>query len=262
MRIRSDRIDATAVLLADLNTGLYTGALNGRVNGYRVESVGIFNLDTNIDLETLANGGFRLAGRVRARSSQILNDGLREFLGGNSLINADVSYGSDGVGRVTSLTVAAPSFRLTQGRGSYSTDGQIRFTARGSSNQYGPLGVDVSGTVTRPVVTVTADRPGLGVGMSNVVATIRGDGESYAVTGNGDTDYGAFVADVNVFAGNGPLAVAVNPGTRFADIGITGRVTQTAAGPFAGQLVADGAGVSGNVALSNSGADQRAVVAL
>jgi translocation and assembly module TamB len=262
MRIRSDRIDATAVLLADLNTGLYTGALNGRVNGYRVESVGIFNLDTNIDLETQANGGFRLAGRVRARSSQIFNDGLREFLGGNSLINADVSYGSDGIGRVTSLTVAAPAFRLTQGRGSYSADGQIRFTARGSSNQYGPLGVDVTGTVTRPVATVTAARPGLGVGMTNVVATIRGDGQSYAVTGNGDTDYGAFTGDVNVFAGNGPLSVTVNPGTRFADIGITGRVSQTAAGPFAGQLVADGAGVSGDVALSASGAYQRAVVAL
>ncbi|WP_017670821.1 translocation/assembly module TamB domain-containing protein [Blastomonas sp. AAP53] len=262
MRMRSDRIDATAVILADLNTGVYTGALNGRVNGYRVDSVGIFNLSTDIDLEATGNGGFRLAGSIRARSSQILNDGLREFLGGNSLINANVSYGSDGIGRVTRLTVAAPSFRLSDGSGSYSTDGQIRFNARGSSNQYGPLTVAVTGTVTRPVATVTAARPGLGVGMSNVVATLRGDGASYAVTGTGDTDYGAFTADVNVFTGNGPLTVAVNPGTRFADIGITGRINQTAAGPFAGQLVADGAGVSGNVALSASGAFQRAVLAM
>lgn len=262
MQIRSDRIDATAVILADLNTGVYTGALNGRVNGYRVESVGIFNLDTDIDLETMANGGFRLAGSIRARSSQILNDGLREFLGGNSLINADVSYGSDGIGRVSRLTVAAPSFRLSQGSGSYSADGQIRFNARGSSNQYGPLTVAVTGTATRPVARVTAARPGLGVGMSNVIATIRGDGNSYAVTGNGDTEYGAFTADVNIFTGRGPLAIAVNPGTRFADIGITGRLSQTAAGPFAGQLVADGAGVSGNVSLSAAGAFQRAILAL
>lgn len=262
LKIRSNRIDATAVILADLNTGLYTGALNGRVNGYRVESVGIFNVATDIDLETTANGGFRLAGKISARSSQILNDGLREFLGGNSLINADVSYGSDGIGRVTRLTVAAPAFRLSEGRGSYSTDGQIRFDARGSSNQYGPLTVAVTGTVTRPVATVTAARPGLGVGMSNVIATIRGDGNSYSVTGNGDTDYGAFAADVNVFTARGPLEIAVNPGTRFADIGITGRIRQTSAGPFAGQLVADGAGVSGNVDLSAAGAYQRAVLAL
>lgn len=262
MKLRSDRIDATAVLLADLNTGLYTGALNGRVNGYRVDSVGIFNVATDIDLETTGNGGFRLAGQIRARSSQILNDGLREFLGGNSLINADVSYGSDGIGRITRLTVAAPSFRLSEGSGSYASDGQIRFRARGSSNQYGPLTVVASGTVTRPVATITAARPGLGVGMSNVIATIRGDGGSYAVTGRGDTDYGAFLADVNIFMGAGPLEIAVNPGTRFADIGITGRLAQTGAGPFAGQLVADGAGVSGNVALSASGAYQRAILAL
>lgn len=262
MRIRSSRIDATAVLLADLNTGLYTGALNGRVNGYRVESVGVFDVATDIDLETTGNGGFRLAGTVRARSSQIFNDGLREFLGGNSLINANVSYGSDGIGRVTRLTVAAPAFRLSQGSGSYGADGQIRFNASGSSNQYGPLTVAVTGTVTRPVATVRAARPGLGVGMSNVVATLRGNGESYVVEGSGDTDYGPFTADVDIFTNRGPLEIAVNPGTRFADIGITGRVRQTSAGPFAGELAADGAGVSGNVSLSAAGAYQRAVLAL
>ncbi|PXW79382.1 autotransporter secretion inner membrane protein TamB [Blastomonas natatoria] len=262
MRLRSSRIDATAVLLADLGTGLYTGALNGRVNGYRVESVGIFNVATDIDLQTTGNGGFRLAGSIRARSSQILSDGLREFLGGNSLINANVSYGSDGIGRVDRLTVAAPSFRLTQGSGSYGTDGRIRFDARGSSNQYGLVSVAVTGTITRPVATVRAARPGLGVGMANVVATLRGEGDSYAVTGSGDTDYGPFAADVNVLMGSGPLEVMVNRGTRFAEIGITGRLQQTARGPFAGQLVADGAGIAGNVSLSAAGAYQRAIVAL
>ena len=262
MNIRSDRINATAIILADLNTGLYTGALNGRVNGYRVESVGIFNVDTNVDLETTAAGGFRLAGKVRARSSQILNDGLREFLGGNSLINADVSYGSDGIGRISRLTVAAPSFRLSNGSGSYSADGRIRFDARGASDQYGPLAVNVTGTVARPVAKIAAARPGLGVGMANVIATITGDGAGYAVTGSGDTDYGPFLADVNIMLGNGPLVVAVNEGTRFADIGITGRIAQTNAGPFAGQLLANGAGVNGKVDLSAQGSFQRALIAL
>src|SRR3546814_10126088 len=43
MKIRSDRIDATAILIADMSKGLYTGALEGRVNNYRIESVGILN---------------------------------------------------------------------------------------------------------------------------------------------------------------------------------------------------------------------------
>src|SRR3546814_2938261 len=59
MKIRSDRIDATAILIADMSKGLYTGALEGRVNNYRIESVGIFNLETTADLDTAPNGGFR-----------------------------------------------------------------------------------------------------------------------------------------------------------------------------------------------------------
>ena len=62
LKINSDRIDATAVVLADLNEGTYTGGLNGRINGYRVESVGVFNIDSNIDLKSGSNGAFALTG--------------------------------------------------------------------------------------------------------------------------------------------------------------------------------------------------------
>ena len=48
--IKSDRLDATAIVVADTSTGLYTGAINGALNGYRIESVGIFNLRTDVDL--------------------------------------------------------------------------------------------------------------------------------------------------------------------------------------------------------------------
>ena len=52
MRIRSDRIDAGVILLADTSTGLYTGAIDGKIDNYRVESVGIFNIETDVDLES------------------------------------------------------------------------------------------------------------------------------------------------------------------------------------------------------------------
>lgn len=260
MKIRSDRIDATAVLLADMNEGIYTGALKGRVNDYRIDSVGIFNLQTDIDLESGGNGGFRLAGRVQARSNRIFNDGVREFLGGNSLIVADVSYGTDGVARIDSLNVAAPAFRLTNGSGSYTADGGINFTARGVSDQYGPLGLDVSGSISQPVARVAASRPGLGVGLREVVATIRGSGNGYAVIADGESDYGAFDADVDILMGSGPLTIALNNGTSFAGVGFTGRIQQTSAGPFAGQLIASGSGINGNVALSSLGGKQRALI--
>ena len=261
LRINSDRINATAVVVADINEGIYTGGLKGRINGYRVESVGIFNIDSDIDLKSGSNGRFALSGTVRARSSRIFNDGVREFLGGNSLIVADISYDSDGIARVKSLNVAAPSFRLTQGSGSYTPSGGINFSAKGMSDQYGPLGVRVSGTVARPVATVAAARPGMGVGASNVTATIRGNARAYAVVADGDSDYGAFDANVDILAGRGPLTIEVKTGTQFAGVGLTGRIRQTADGPFAGQLAASGSGVDGEVRLSAFSGEQRAIVA-
>ena len=261
LRINSDRINATAVVVADINEGIYTGGLKGRINGYRVESVGIFNIDSDIDLKSGSNGRFALSGTVRARSSRIFNDGVREFLGGNSLIVADISYDSDGIARVKSLNVAAPSFRLTQGSGSYTPSGGINFSAKGMSDQYGPLGVRVSGTVARPVATVAAARPGMGVGASNVTATIRGNARGYAVVADGDSDYGAFDANVDILAGRGPLTIEVKTGTQFAGVGLTGRIRQTADGPFAGQLAASGSGVDGQVRLSAFSGEQRAIVA-
>ncbi|MET0241336.1 MAG: translocation/assembly module TamB domain-containing protein [Sphingobium sp.] len=258
LRVRSDKIDATAVIVADLEKALYTGALQGTVNGYRLESVGIFNLRTNMDLKTGANGYFKLGGRVTARTTRLLNDGIAGFLGGNASIVANVGYDSNGVATVDRLNVGAPAFRLTGGTARYTADGAIRFTARGSSNQYGPLAVDATGTIERPVVRIVASRPGVGVGLANVVATIRGNGSAYAVVAKGDSDYGGF--DANVLVGMGPLRVDVRQGTQFAGVGLTGRITQSAAGPFAGTLLAGGSGINGQVQLSSFSGMQRALV--
>ncbi|HEX7821151.1 MAG TPA: translocation/assembly module TamB domain-containing protein [Sphingobium sp.] len=259
LKLRSDRIEATAVIVADMNTALYTGALNGRVNGYQVQSVGIFNVQTNMDLKTGANGYFKLGGRVTARSTRLLNDGVKTFLGGNALIVADVGYDSNGVASIERLNVAAPAFRLSGGRGSYRSDGQVRFSARGSSDQYGPLGVDVTGTVARPVVRVAAARPGVGIGLANVTAVIVGNKDTYLVTGRGDSNYGPFKANVAVAIARA-LTIDVRPGTDFAGIGMMGRIVQTGAGPFAGTLNANGSGISGQVMLSSFSGKQRAVV--
>lgn len=261
LKLVSDRINATAVVVADLTEGTYTGGLQGRVNGFQVDSIGIFNLQSNVDLNTAANGGFRLAGRITARSTRLLNDGIRTFLGGNAVIVADVGYGSDGLATIDRLNVAAPAFRLTGGSARYGADGQIRFSGRGSSDQYGPLGVEVTGTVARPLVRIAAARPGLGVGMADVTATIRGNDGVYAVKAEGASDYGAFAADVDV-ATAGRLRIDVKPGTQFAGVGLTGQVEQTPAGPFAGTLAAAGSGIDGTVALSSQAGAQRALVRL
>ena len=256
LRIRSSRIDATAIVVANLSTGRYSGALNGRVNDYRVESIGILNLVTNAKLVTAPKGGFGITGRIVARTSQIFNAGARSFLGGNAVMRTDISYDPSGIITFRNLRLSAPQFRVTAGSGRYDPSGGILLNANGYSTQYGPLFARVSGTTAKPVVLLRAPRPGVGVGLANLEARIRGSGAAYAVVATGGTDYGPFTADLVVTPG---AALAIDIRTaRFAGVGIDGKLSQTAAGPFAGRLRFAGSGVTGTALLGAQGKVQRA----
>ncbi|WP_336985650.1 translocation/assembly module TamB domain-containing protein [Altererythrobacter aquiaggeris] len=261
MRMRSDRIDAKLILLADTATGLYTGAIDGKIDNYRVESVGVFNIETDIDLQSEASGGFALAGKVRARSTSLTNENLRTYLGGNLTASSDVRYGSDGVARFANVRMNSPLLRITDGRGSYSQSGQIDLVASAVSQQYGPVGVTLTGTISNPRATIRAANPGLGIGLAGLTAEIRGDNGNYRIDASGQTDYGAFTADVTVATARGPLSLTINRAD-FAGIGLSGQVRQSPAGPFIGQLDANGRGLGGIVRLGATGKYQSAVVNL
>ncbi|BBB12180.1 translocation/assembly module TamB domain-containing protein [Sphingopyxis sp. FD7] len=259
LRLRSPRIDARAIVVADLGRGFYTGAIDGRVNDYRIESVGIFDIDTDADLKTAPRGGFEIAGRVRARSTRLFNSGVRDVLGGNATVISDVRYGTDGVVRFSGLRLTAPRLRVTGGQGSYAPGGQIRLAARATSTDYGPLGVELAGTISDPRAVVTADRPGLGIGLANLVARVTGAPKGYRLAATGDTDYGPLAADVVLLTAAGPLTIDVERGD-LSGIGFSGRLVQSDAGPFTGQLDASGQGLGGLVRLTAAGAHQAAAI--
>lgn len=261
LRLRADRIDAKAIVLADVAKGLYTGAIEGRVDNYRIDSLGIFSIATTADVKTLANGGFALVGKVRAQSTRLFNDGLRDFLGGNLTASSNVAYGTDGIIRFSSLRLRSPELRVDDGRGSYSPDGRIALVARGVSRPYGPVGVQVAGTISSPRAIVTAERPGFGLGIAGLRAEIRSVGNAYQVNAAGRSDYGPFTADVAVATAAGPLTIDIRRAT-LAGITASGRVRQTSAGPFAGQLDARGQGLAGLVRLAAAGRYQQALVNL
>ncbi|MCM8730659.1 translocation/assembly module TamB domain-containing protein [Hephaestia sp. GCM10023244] len=256
LKIRSDRIDATAIIAANVATGRYTGALKGRVNDYRIESIGIVNLTTDAHLVPGAKGGFGIAGRVVARTSQIFNEGVRGFLGGNATVATELGYSPEGIVTFERLRLNAPQFRITSGSGRYDPAGGILFNANAMSTQYGPITARVTGTVTAPLVLLRAPRPGVGVGLVDLEARVRGTGNAYAVSAAGGTDYGPFSADVLVRPGNA-LTVDVNK-LLFAGVDFHGRVQQTPAGPFAGALDFAGSGLNGRVQLAAAGDVQRA----
>ncbi len=259
LRIRSDTIDATAIIAANMETGRYTGALKGRVNNFRVESVGIINLNTDAELVTKPNGGFGIIGRVGIQTREIFNDGVRSFLGGNAVAVANIGYDTDGIVTIRNVRVNAPAFRVTRGGGRYDLNtGAVLVEADANSSQYGPLFARVSGSAAAPVVTLRAPRPGVGIGLVDLNARVVGRDGAYAVTATGGTTYGPFNADVLVRPG-AQLAIDVRR-VVFAGVNFAGRVVQSAAGPFTGRLNFAGSGLSGAVALGAQGKYQTANV--
>jgi translocation and assembly module TamB len=258
LRIRSDNIDATAVIAANVATGRYTGALKGRVNNFRVESVGIIDLTTDAKLVPGPNGGFGISGRLALRTKQLFNDGVRNFLGGNAIASTRFGYSPEGIVTFTDLRMNAPQFRVTRGQGRYDPRGGLLVDADAYSTQYGPLYARVTGTTVAPVVRLRAPRPGVGVGLANLDARIVGRGGAYQVNATGGTNYGPFTADVLVTPGSS-LAVDIRR-VVFAGINFAGRVVQTAVGPFAGQVRFAGSGLTGLANLGAQGRYQRASI--
>ncbi|NTZ44110.1 hypothetical protein G7A66_13675 [Altererythrobacter sp. SALINAS58] len=259
LRIRSDRIDAGLILLADFSTGLYTAAIDGRIDNYRVDGVGIFDISTDVDLRTEAQG-FALAGRVNVRSRLIENEGVRDFLGGNAVAGADIRYAPDGTIYFDNLELQSPLVRVTSGSGSYTQDGRIVLDARAVTEQYGEVGVRVRGTIADPDATITAANPDFGLGLSNLNANITRSGSGYRLNATANTDYGPLTADVIVNAGD-VLTLDINS-ANLGGIEFAGSVRQTPAGPFAGRLTASGRGIEGVVRLDSEGQYQAAILNL
>ena len=259
LRIRSDTIDATAIIAANVETGRYTGALKGRVNNFRVESVGILNLTTDANLVPGPNGGFGISGQVALQTKQLFNEGVRNFLGGNAVASTRFGYSPDGVVTFQNLRMNAPQFRITRGQGRFDpANGGLLVDADAYSTQYGPLFARVTGSTTDPVVRLRAPRPGVGIGLANLDARVVGRNGAYQVNATGGTNYGPFDADVLVRPG-AQLAVDIRR-VIFAGINFAGRVVQTAAGPFAGQVRFNGQGLNGVADLGARGRYQSASI--
>ena len=261
LRLRSDQIDATVVAALTLATGDYTAALKGRINRYLVAGVGLVDLVTEARLVPAGKGQVALKGNVRATTVRIDNASARDFLGGNAVATAIIERAANGLISVGSLRVVAPKFRITDGRGTYRSDGRIAFTATGSQAQYGPFSLVAAGTVAKPEVTLRAKRPNVGVQLSDVVATLRPAPGGYAITASGGSPYGPFAVDAGLRIAKGPLTANIRRAS-LAGLIVTGEVAATPAGPYAGALNLTGPGLIGSIRLAAAGKIQRADVIL
>ena len=259
LKIDSDRVDATAIVLADLDNAIYRGALKGRVNDYKIDGVGIVNLTTDMKLVPGPKGGWGLSGKFGVRTARWENASVRDFLGGNAIMSGRVGMTPEGKFTLADLKGAAPNFRVHSGSGSYETDGAIMFDAAATSRAYGPLALSVRGTMERPRAVLRASKPKVGVQLSDVVAKLNGEAAGYRLEATGGSAYGPFFANVLIRTEKGPLTIDITR-ARFAGVDMNGRVQQTASGPFVGQLAMNGSGINGTARLSAVGKAQGVAV--
>ena len=96
--------------------------------------------------------------RVRARSTQLVQRGVRNFLGGNAPRRAMCAMAPTASSASPTCASTRRRLRITDGSGSYAADGQINLRASGMSQQYGPVGVAIAGTI-EPTARVAHRRP-------------------------------------------------------------------------------------------------------
>ena len=261
LRLRSSRLDATITVLANGQEGRYGGALEGRLGGYALQSVGLFDAATGARFNGDVGAGVALEGSIQARSTALTNAGARALTGGDTTLSSDVLYGRDGVTRLSNIRLASPRLRVADGGGEYSAQGVMDITLSGQSSDYGPLGLTLGGTLAQPVATLTAARPDVGVGLADLTAIIRGDNGLYAIDAEGGSDFGPFTASMTADY-SGERAVIDLARGEIGGVGFAGRLEQSADGPFVGDLNALGRGLSGTVRLANVNTVQTADIAL
>jgi translocation and assembly module TamB len=258
LKIRSDRLNATVVIAGDFAKSQYRAGIQGTVNNYHMEGIGLLDLTTNMDVFTAANG-FGLKGRIAVRTRRIDNPSAAGILEGNATAAANVVMTPAGVITLDNVRLSSPGLRITSGGGTIWPDGRINIRAAGVSRAYGALAVVVTGTAARPQIQLRAASPGFGIGLRDITATIRATAGGYAITARGQSAYGPFEADVTILSGRGPMTIDIRR-LVFAGMTFAGRVTRTAAGPFVGTLAMTGQGLEGTIRLAAMGRYQRADV--
>jgi translocation and assembly module TamB len=256
LKIRSDRLNATVALAGDFARGQYRAGIQGTVNNYHMEGIGLLDLTTDMDVFT-AGSGFGLRGKVAVRTRRIDNATAAGLLEGNATAAANVVMTPAGVITLDNVRLSSPGLRVTSGSGTIWPDGRISIRAAGVSRTYGPIAVLVTGTATRPQIALKAASPGFGIGLRDVTATVRATAGGYAIKATGQSAYGPFVADVTILSGRGTLTIDIRR-LVFAGMTFTGRVVRTRAGPFAGTLAMTGEGLQGTIRLAAAGRYQRA----
>lgn len=216
MTVRSDKLNARLVVLADLKSGRYDLGLDGRINALAIQGLGVVDIGAKLRATPRADGGFGLGGPVQAKLTRLDNEFLHSLGGGLPMVRGRVELLRDGELALRDLKLDSPLLTLA-GQGVRHRDGSVRLQGSGRHARYGPVVLTLDGRIERPTVDLMLRRPMDALGLRDVGAHLIPDARGYGYVAQGGSTLGAFTARGAILLPPGGQAVV-----RVANLAVSG----------------------------------------
>ena len=230
MTVRSNKINGKLVAIADLKTGRYDLALDGRISALAIHGLGVIDLTSKLRAVPRTDGSFGLTGNVLAQLRRLDNEFLRTLGGGLPTVRGGVELLRDGNLTLSNLRLESPLMTLT-GRGLRYTNGDVHLEGNGRHQRYGPVALKLDGRIERPIIDVTLQRPMDALGLRDVHAKLNPDANGYSYTAEGGSTLGAFTGRGIILLPPGGQAVI-----RVANLAVSGITASGEIRPIGGGL--------------------------
>ena len=256
LRLRSDKLSGSLMLMLDLHTGQYRAALQGTLARYVIRGLGVIDVTSDLHAVPGPGGrGTRIVGHGTAQMVRLDNAFFRTLIGGLPRLVSDLERTPDGVLHFTHLVLTGPTLRLA-GDGYRRLDGSVHIEATGVQALYGPVTMVLDGQIDHPRLDLAFAHPDATLGLSGVRAHLDPTPQGFAVTATGASRLGAFTTLGAILLPPGPGATIAVAALDVAGVRAHGDLAIVEGG-FDGTLAVAGGGVSGDMVFHPVGPVQR-----
>ena len=228
----------------------------GDVRGWALPQLGVADATFRANLKPGANQGVAGSGDFRLIAARPPASGLTRITGGGITLGGRFALLPGLAVALSDLALSSPKLAAA-GRAGWA-NGRFTLASTGKSLDWGPFALDGEGTIAAPHFTARLAKPGYG--LTAVAARIDPAGDGWRVDGDAQSGLGPVTLQADISL-SPVLRIDVDR-LAAADFVASGRLDQSAAGPFAGTLALAGKGLTGSAKLSAAGAVQLAELAV
>lgn len=259
LALRSTRLLSRVDVMWRFADGDWRVGVDGRAPGLALADVGVPGLgvgDATAKLVIVPAGdGARTSGDVRLQMTRLDNGAVQSLVDGLPVLRTAFVLAPDLSVALSGLELTSPGLTLA-GDGALRVDGGLQLDARGRLRDYGPLGLAVRGNSANPLLRLTLDAPGLGIGLADVSADVTRAGGGWAVVASAGSNFGPVnLRGAVLTPDDAPVALRLDTAEM---LGLTARGTATvsAAGPLEGRFDMRGDGLTARLRLADAGGVQ------